>query len=92
MGDRGWFNSQFSVPRSNSYPRLCAVVFERYGRAAARDRDYVNACYERVCNQMQLELDDTVVSLKHKTFEVVCQARFDLSRRKSDYLIAAVEN
>ena len=38
--------------------RVCApIVFERYGRAAAGDRDYVNVCYEKVCHQMQLELD-----------------------------------
>lgn len=43
------------------HTRVCApVVFERYGRAAARDRDYVNACYEKVCSQMQLELDNLV--------------------------------
>jgi hypothetical protein len=35
-------------------------VFERYGRKAARDRDYVNACYEKVRIQMQLELDDLI--------------------------------
>jgi hypothetical protein len=35
-------------------------VFERYGRAAASDRDYVDACYEQVCTQMQLELDSLV--------------------------------
>jgi len=40
------------------HTRICApIVFERYGRAAASDRDYVDACYEKVCTQMQLELD-----------------------------------
>lgn len=43
------------------HTRVCApVVFEHYGRAAARDRDYVNACYQRVCTQMQAELNDLV--------------------------------
>lgn len=43
------------------HTRVCApIVFERYGRAAAGDRDYVNACYEKVCIQMQLELDDLI--------------------------------
>lgn len=41
--------------------RICApIVFEHYGRAAARDRDYVDACYEQVRLQMQHELDDLV--------------------------------
>jgi 1-acyl-sn-glycerol-3-phosphate acyltransferase len=41
--------------------RVCApVVFERYGRAAACDRAYVDACYEQVQAQMQSELDDLV--------------------------------
>ena len=39
--------------------RVCApIVFERYGREAASDREYVDACYEEVCTQMQRELDD----------------------------------
>jgi 1-acyl-sn-glycerol-3-phosphate acyltransferase len=43
------------------HTRVCApIVFERYGRKAARDRDYVNACYEKVRIQMQLELDDLI--------------------------------
>jgi 1-acyl-sn-glycerol-3-phosphate acyltransferase len=37
-----------------------AIVFERYGRQAASDREYVNACYQRVCTQMQQELDNLV--------------------------------
>ena len=41
--------------------RVCApIVFERYGREAASDRDYVDACYEQVCSQMQQELDDLI--------------------------------
>ncbi|MFP4411630.1 lysophospholipid acyltransferase family protein [Coleofasciculus sp.] len=40
------------------YTRVCApIVFEWYGRDAASDREYVNACYEKVCTQMQWELD-----------------------------------
>jgi hypothetical protein len=41
--------------------RTCApIVFERYGRLAALDRDYVEACYEQVVMKMQLELDSLV--------------------------------
>ncbi|MBO3461668.1 acyltransferase family protein [Aetokthonos hydrillicola Thurmond2011] len=40
------------------HTRVCApIVFERYGNQAARDREYVNACYDLVSNQMQQELD-----------------------------------
>lgn len=40
------------------HTRVCApIVFEQYGREAASDREYVNSCYEKVCSQMQLELD-----------------------------------
>ncbi|MBW4614714.1 MAG: acyltransferase family protein [Desmonostoc vinosum HA7617-LM4] len=40
------------------YTRVCPpIVFERYGRKAASDRDYVNECYELVVSQMQKELD-----------------------------------
>ncbi|WP_026733968.1 lysophospholipid acyltransferase family protein [Fischerella sp. PCC 9605] len=43
------------------YTRVCPpIVFEWYGREAARDRDYVNACYELVRTQMQKELDNLV--------------------------------
>jgi 1-acyl-sn-glycerol-3-phosphate acyltransferase len=43
------------------HTRVCApIAFERYGRRAASDRDYVDACYKRVCTQMQGELDDLV--------------------------------
>ena len=41
--------------------RVCApIVFDRCGRDAALDRDYVDACYEKVRSQMQLELDRLV--------------------------------
>jgi 1-acyl-sn-glycerol-3-phosphate acyltransferase len=40
------------------HTHICApIVFERYGREAAGDRAYVNACYEKVCTHMQEELD-----------------------------------
>jgi 1-acyl-sn-glycerol-3-phosphate acyltransferase len=40
------------------HTRVCEpITFERYGEAAARDRCYVQACYEIVKNQMQQELD-----------------------------------
>lgn len=46
------------------HTRVCApIVFERYGRDAARDREYVDACYQKVCAQMQLELDRLVEGL-----------------------------
>lgn len=47
------------------HTRVCApIMFERYGHAAAKDRDYVDACYEKVHTQMQLELDRLVQGLK----------------------------
>ncbi|MBV9389160.1 MAG: acyltransferase family protein [Chroococcidiopsidaceae cyanobacterium CP_BM_ER_R8_30] len=46
------------------HTRICEpILFERYGHAAAKDRDYVDACYEKVCTQMQLELDRLVQGL-----------------------------
>ncbi|MEM7555346.1 MAG: lysophospholipid acyltransferase family protein [Cyanobacteria bacterium P01_A01_bin.84] len=40
------------------HTRVCPkITFERYGREAASDRDYVEACYEIVLNKMQQELD-----------------------------------
>jgi 1-acyl-sn-glycerol-3-phosphate acyltransferase len=48
------------------HTRVCApIVFDRYGRKAASDRDYVDACYEQVCTQMQGELNDLVRHLGH---------------------------
>ncbi len=39
--------------------RVCApIIFERYGRAAACDRAYVDACYEQVRRVMQSGLDE----------------------------------
>lgn len=43
------------------HTRVCPpIVFERYGRDAARDRDYVDICYNIVCEKMQQELDNLV--------------------------------
>ncbi|MDZ8188741.1 MAG: lysophospholipid acyltransferase family protein [Nostoc sp. ChiSLP02] len=43
------------------YTRVCPpIVFERYGRQAASDRDYVDRCYELVVSQMQQELDNLI--------------------------------
>ena len=43
--------------------RVCPpIVFERYGREAACDREYVSACYNIVVSQMQQELDILVRS------------------------------
>lgn len=42
--------------------RICKPIeFSRYGRSAANDRDYVDACYALVEQQMQLELDRLVL-------------------------------
>ena len=36
------------------HTRVCpAIVFERYGESAARDREYVEQCYLQVCDLMQ---------------------------------------
>lgn len=43
------------------HTRICApIVFPHYGRAAARDRAYVTACYETVVRRMQQDLDRLV--------------------------------
>ncbi|MEM8831962.1 MAG: lysophospholipid acyltransferase family protein [Cyanobacteria bacterium P01_G01_bin.19] len=40
------------------HTRVCPpIAFERYGEAAARDRNYVEQCYRLVQSQMQTELD-----------------------------------
>jgi 1-acyl-sn-glycerol-3-phosphate acyltransferase len=44
------------------YTRICApIVFDRYGRDAAGDRDYVEKCYHLVSAKMQGELDRLVL-------------------------------
>lgn len=43
------------------HTRVCPpIVFERYGEEAARDRQYVQQCYDLVCQKMQQELDRLV--------------------------------
>lgn len=43
------------------HTKVCPpILFERYGQEAARDREYVKQCYERVCQQMQQELNRLV--------------------------------
>lgn len=43
------------------YTRVCApIYFQRSGRAAARDRAYVDECYQQVYQQMQTALDELV--------------------------------
>jgi len=50
------------------HTRVCApIVFERSGRKAASDRAYVDACYEKVCQQMQAELNRLVQDVKSAT-------------------------
>uniref|UniRef100_B8HSM7 Phospholipid/glycerol acyltransferase n=1 Tax=Cyanothece sp. (strain PCC 7425 / ATCC 29141) TaxID=395961 RepID=B8HSM7_CYAP4 len=40
------------------HTRVCRpIIFERYGIKAARDRHYVEACYQRVVTEMQQQLD-----------------------------------
>ncbi len=47
------------------HTRVCPpILFERYGREAARDRDYVDTCYNIVCTQMQQELDCLVQTVE----------------------------
>ncbi|NBD16058.1 MAG: glycerol acyltransferase [Cyanobacteria bacterium] len=41
--------------------RLCPpIVFERYGRDAAKDLDYVQQCYDTVVEQMQRQLNQLI--------------------------------
>lgn len=50
------------------HTRVCPpIVFKRYGREAARDRDYVNTCYNIVCQTMQQELDHLVRTVEQST-------------------------
>jgi 1-acyl-sn-glycerol-3-phosphate acyltransferase len=43
------------------HTRVCpAIIFERYGEEAARDREYVEQCYRQVCEQMQNQLEQLV--------------------------------
>jgi 1-acyl-sn-glycerol-3-phosphate acyltransferase len=46
---------------SKLHTRVCQpIVFERYGDEAAHDKNYVDECYNKVCNLMQRELDRLV--------------------------------
>ncbi|MFW6358584.1 MAG: lysophospholipid acyltransferase family protein [Chroococcales cyanobacterium] len=43
------------------HTRVCKpIIFDRYGREASRDRNYVDQCYQRVCCEMQQELDNLI--------------------------------
>lgn len=47
------------------HTRVCPpIIFERYGREAAHDGDYVDACYNLVCEKMQQELDNLVQAVE----------------------------
>ena len=47
------------------HTRVCPpIVFDRYGETAARDRDYVEECYQRVVREMQQELDQLLLDSK----------------------------
>jgi 1-acyl-sn-glycerol-3-phosphate acyltransferase len=41
--------------------RICPpIIFDEYGKEAAKDRQYVDQCYQQVYTQMQLQLDRLV--------------------------------
>jgi len=47
------------------HTRVCPpIIFERYGREAAHNRDYVDTCYNIVSAQMQQELDGLVQAVE----------------------------
>ena len=47
------------------HTRVCKPIrFERYGREAACDRDYVEECYQRVLTEMQMELDQLIAAVE----------------------------
>jgi 1-acyl-sn-glycerol-3-phosphate acyltransferase len=51
--------------------RICPpVIFERYGSEAARDPEYVTACYRQVCCQMQASLDQLVDSCRSTSVKI----------------------
>lgn len=55
------FVPNFPLP-TKIYTQVCSpIYFEHYGREAARDRAYVNACYEKVYQHMQTSLDELVM-------------------------------
>lgn len=50
------------------HTRVCPpIIFKRYGRESARDRDYVNTCYNIVCKTMQQELDHLVRTVEQSS-------------------------
>lgn len=49
------------------YTRVCPpIIFERYGKKAANDREYVAACYHQVVTKMQQELDKLIDFLERQ--------------------------
>ncbi|TVQ44470.1 MAG: acyltransferase family protein [Gloeocapsa sp. DLM2.Bin57] len=49
------------------HTRVCPpIVFAKYGEQAARDQQYVNQCYDLVCQLMQQQLDQLVREEKTK--------------------------
>ena len=55
------------------HTRVCPpIFFERYGEEAAREREYVEQCYQRVCEQMQLELERLVQEEEGSGFQLCC--------------------
>ncbi|MGB3757947.1 MAG: glycerol acyltransferase, partial [Rivularia sp. (in: cyanobacteria)] len=50
------------------HTRICkAIVFEKYGKEASKNRDYVDACYEKVCREMQQEMDKLAREVNHNS-------------------------
>ncbi len=48
------------------HTRICKpIIFEKYGQDVAKNRDYVDACYNLVCTQMQQELDALARVVNH---------------------------
>ncbi|WP_353931579.1 lysophospholipid acyltransferase family protein [Okeanomitos corallinicola TIOX110] len=46
------------------HTRVCPpIIFERYGKEAASDRNYVDECYELVRTKMQQELDNLIIKV-----------------------------
>lgn len=52
-------------PPIQIHTRVCPpITFTQYGRTAARDREYVNACYNQVCAAMQQAMNDLVYTIE----------------------------
>lgn len=57
----------FPLP-TQMHTRVCPIIrFEKSGRKAAGDRDYVEECYQLVLTQMQTELDQLIAEVEEKT-------------------------